>query len=292
MKKENKASEIDSDQELTLCNSEGLFFKNIPEKIMTKEEELECAVGIENGDITARDRLIMHNQKLIASIARKYIGMSYSLTYFDLLQAGNLGLLTAANRFDYRVNCKFSTFASFWIKQSISRCIANEGRIIRLPVHITEKEIKMNRAISSFEQCEGRSPTVEEIANVIDLDKDNIEALRIYNQDALSIDTPMGNESDHTIADYIADENTPSIQETIDYTALKKNLAEVFKTTLSERERKVLSLRYGLWGNTPHTLDSIGREMGITRERVRQIEKHAIEKIRKSPQIKKISDYK
>lgn len=292
MKEENKASEIVFDKEYTPCNSEGLFFKNIPEKIMTKEEEIECAVGIENGDIAARDRLIMHNQKLVASIARKYIGTSHSLTYYDLLQAGNLGLLTAANRFDYRMNCKFSTFASFWIRQSILRCIANEGRIIRLPVHVTEKARKMNRAIFSFEQCEGRPPTVEEIANELNLEKDNIEALRIYNQDVISIDTPMANDSDHTIAEYIADNNTPSIQETIDYTTLKKSLAEVFKTTLSKRERKVLSLRYGLWGNTPHTLDAIGRDMGITRERVRQIEKHAIEKIRNSQQIKKISDYK
>lgn len=246
--------------------------------LLSPEQELYLAKRVENGDENAKNKLIESNLRLVASIARKYIGKS-SLSFLDLVQEGNLGLIKAVEKYDYTRGYKFSTYATYWIKQAISRAIADQSRTIRTPVHVVEALSKISKAKAELYQTLGHEPSVEEIAVKTNLTPEKVRTYTDAARNPLSIDRPITEDEDADMTDIIPDTRSASPEELVSQAAVKESVEEVLDT-LSEREKLVVMMRYGLSDGIGHTLDDIGKALGVTRERARQIEGKAMRKLR------------
>ncbi len=258
---------------------------------LTAREEKELAKKIEAGDLEAKKRLTQSNLKLVVSIARKYIGRSQHLTLLDLIQEGNLGLFRAVEKFDYRKGYKFSTYATWWIRQAITRALADQARTVRIPVHMIETISKYTQAKRKLLQLLGREPLPEEIASELGLEVSKVRYIQKISQDSVSLETPVGEEGEDSIlAEFIADDKVTPPSLDAARSLLKNRLYEVL-VDLTPREQKILALRFGLEDGVTHTLEEVGKEFGVTRERIRQIEAKALEKIRQHTSLKKLKDY-
>jgi RNA polymerase primary sigma factor len=258
---------------------------------LTAHDEKELAKKIEAGDAEAKKRLTQSNLKLVVSIARKYIGRSSHLTLLDLIQEGNLGLFRAVEKFDWRKGYKFSTYATWWIRQAITRALADQARTVRIPVHMIETISKYTQAKRKLLQFLGREPLPEEIASELGLEVSKVRYIQKISQDSVSLETPVGEEGEDSIlAEFIADDKVTSPSLDAARSLLKNRLHEVL-IDLTAREQKILALRFGLEDGVTHTLEEVGQEFGVTRERIRQIEAKALEKIRNHASLKKLRDY-
>ena len=260
--------------------------------LLTAQQESEIAQRIANGDEEAKHELINANLRLVISIAKHYVGRG--MPFLDLIQEGNMGLIKAVEKFDYTKGFKFSTYATWWIRQAITRAIADQARTIRIPVHMVETINKITKAQRQLVQELGRDPTAEEISEKLGgvLSADRIREIQRVNQEPVSLETPIGEEDDSRLADFVEDKDAISPSDYTTMVLLKQELYEVMKETLNEREEKVLRLRYGLDDNHPRTLEEVGKEFGVTRERIRQIEAKAIKSLRKKNKLKRLSDFR
>jgi RNA polymerase primary sigma factor len=256
--------------------------------LLTPEEEKELAKKASQGDLEARERLIKANLRLVVSIAKKYVGRSKGLTFLDLIQEGNSGLIKAVDRFDWRKGFKFSTFATWWIRQAISRALSDQARTIRLPVHVVETLYRLNKARKKLSTILDREPTPEEVAAEIGLPVQKVQRLLKYVPDTISLETPIG-ERESLLKELIPDTSEMTPEKTAALANLREQLKKAIQN-LNPKERQVISLRYGLENGIMYTLEEIGKIFGITRERVRQIEIKALEKLKDNELIKKIKD--
>ena len=256
--------------------------------LLSPEEEIDLAIKIADGNTEAKKRLCQANLRLVVSIAKRYLGRG--MLFLDLIQEGNLGLLKAVDKFDYTKGFKFSTYATWWIRQAITRAIADQGRTIRIPVHMVETINKVKKVSSQLLHQNGHEPTADEIASEIDMPVDKVRDIMRVAQEPVSLETPIGEEEDSHLGDFIPDDDAPAPADAASHTLLREQLNEVLDT-LTPREEKVLRLRFGLEDGRSRTLEGVGKEFNVTRERIRQIEAKALRKLRHPSRSKILKDY-
>ena len=256
--------------------------------LLTSEEEIDLAVRMANGDEAAKQRLSEANLRLVVSIAKRYVGRG--MQFLDLIQEGNLGLIKAVEKFDYTKGFKFSTYATWWIRQAITRAIADQARTIRIPVHMVETINKVKKVSSQMLHKNGHEPTPEEIAQELGIGADRVREIMRVAQEPVSLETPIGEEEDSHLGDFIPDDDTPAPADAASHVLLREQLSEVLHT-LTPREEKVLRLRFGLEDGRSRTLEEVGKEFNVTRERIRQIEAKALRKLRHPSRSKKLRDF-
>ena len=256
--------------------------------LLSAEEEVELAIRMSEGDVAAKKRLSEANLRLVVSIAKRYVGRG--MQFLDLIQEGNLGLIKAVEKFDHTKGFKFSTYATWWIRQAITRAIADQARTIRIPVHMVETINKVKKVNSQLLHENGHEPTNEQIAEKLEMPVEKVREIMRVAQEPVSLETPIGEEEDSHLGDFIPDEDAPAPSEVASHTMLKEQLAEVL-STLTPREEKVLRLRFGLEDGRSRTLEEVGKEFNVTRERIRQIEAKALRKLRHPSRSKKLKDF-
>ena len=293
----NDIEEVEDLQNINLANFEGvnvddpvrMYLREIGKiPLLSFDEEIELAQKILDGDEDAKKKLAESNLRLVVSIAKKYVGRG--MLFLDLIQEGNMGLIKAVEKFDYTKGYKFSTYATWWIRQAITRAIADQARTIRIPVHMVETINKLIRTSRLLLQRLGREPSPEEIAEELEMPVERVMEIQKIAQDPVSLETPIGEEDDSHLGDFIQDDDSPAPQDAAAYTMLKEQLEEVMNT-LTPREAKVLKLRFGLEDGKARTLEEVGKEFDVTRERIRQIEAKALRKLRHPSRSKKLKDY-
>lgn len=280
---------VNESKDMSVNDNVRMYLKEIGKiSLLSLDEEQELSKRIASGDEEAKKILAESNLRLVVSIAKRYVGRG--LLFLDLIQEGNIGLMKAVDKFDYDKGFKFSTYATWWIRQAITRALADQARTIRVPVHMVETINKLARVERQMALDLNREPTDSELAKKMNLPLDKIVEIRRISQDPVSLETPIGEEDDSHLGDFLADERTMGPEEYTDYTMLKEELKEVLET-LTKREEEVLELRFGLYDGTCHTLEEVGKKFGVTRERIRQIEAKALRKLRHPSRAKKLRDF-
>lgn len=283
------ADDLGDLEDLPLSDPVRMYLREIGRiPLLSPEEEVELAKGVEAGDKRAKEKLVEANLRLVVSIAKKYIGRG--MLFLDLIQEGNLGLIRAVEKFDYRKGYKFSTYATWWIRQAITRAIADQARTIRIPVHMVETINKLIRISRVLVQRLGREPSAEEIAQEMGVTVDRVEEIQKIAQEPVSLETPIGEEEDSQLGDFLEDKDLPSPDEAAANQILREQLEEMLED-LTDREKEVLRLRFGLEDGHSHTLEEVGRRFGVTRERIRQIEAKALRKLRHPSRSKRLRDF-
>ena len=286
---EGKDSDFVADGAVTVDDPVKVYLKEIGRvPLLSSEEEIDLAIRIANGDVQAKQRLSEANLRLVVSIAKRYLGRG--MQFLDLIQEGNLGLIKAVDKFDYTKGFKFSTYATWWIRQAITRAIADQARTIRIPVHMVETINKVKKVQSQLLHQNGHEPTPDEIADELDLPVDKVREIMRVAQEPVSLETPIGEEEDSHLGDFIPDDGAPAPADAASHTMLREQLSDVL-STLTPREEKVLRLRFGLEDGRSRTLEEVGKEFNVTRERIRQIAAKALRKLRHPSRSRKLKDY-
>ncbi len=289
IKAEEEEIDISVPEGISFDDPVRMYLKEIGKvPLLSADEEIELAQRMHDGDEAAKKRLAEANLRLVVSIAKRYVGRG--MLFLDLIQEGNLGLIKAVEKFDYHKGYKFSTYATWWIRQAITRAIADQARTIRIPVHMVETINKLIRVSRQLLQEPGRDPTPEEVAKEMNMPIDKVREIQKIAQEPVSLETPIGEEEDSHLGDFIPDDDAPAPSEAASFTLLKEQLMQVLGT-LTSREEKVLRLRFGLDDGRARTLEEVGKEFDVTRERIRQIEAKALRKLRHPSRSKKLKDY-
>lgn len=288
----NENSDDDSEPApdgVSIDDSVKIYLKEIGRvPLLSPDEEVDLAIRISQGDVAAKKRLSEANLRLVVSIAKRYLGRG--MQFLDLIQEGNLGLIKAVEKFDHTKGFKFSTYATWWIRQAITRAIADQARTIRIPVHMVETINKVKKVSSQLLHQNGHEPSADDIAAELDMPVDKVREIMRVAQEPVSLETPIGEEEDSHLGDFIPDDDAPAPQDAASHTLLKEQLSDVL-STLTSREEKVLRLRFGLEDGRSRTLEEVGREFNVTRERIRQIEAKALRKLRHPSRSKKLKDF-